>query len=195
MGKGGLRFGAGRPGYRAKADQLCRVNVCDLRKHGRLQSDGAFPWSWSNRGRTVATITIRVIAGQTITLTYRITIDDKAEDYSIPVRLLKCPCNYGGSRYWFGCPFCAKRVGVLYLRFKRFACRHCQQVAHTSQSEDSHARQWRKTAKLDARLGVGQQRPKGMRYTTYDRLHERLFECELRREELLEAMMPASFRG
>jgi hypothetical protein len=194
MGSGGPRTGAGRPAHRAKAEQLCRISVNGLRRTGRLQIDGEFPWSWRAGNQPAGSMTICVTAGERLAFKYRMTSDGQSRDYSIPVKLLTSACNYGGSRYWFGCPICAKRVGVLYLRFKRFACRHCQQVAHSSQSEDAHGRTWRETWRLEARLGPNGKRPKGMRHATYYRLRERLIDCEIRREELF-VVMAAPYLG
>ena len=69
------------------------------------------------------------------------------------------------------------------MRAGRFACRHCQRVAYSSQSEDVLQRTWLKQRKLEARLGEDwQQRPKGMRHATYERLLDRLHDCEVQRD-------------
>jgi hypothetical protein len=48
------------------------------------------------------------------------------------------PCNYGGLRPWFSCMNCGRRVAVLYLRGKYFACRHCHDLTYLScQESDS----------------------------------------------------------
>jgi hypothetical protein len=48
------------------------------------------------------------------------------------------PCNYGGHRPWLICMHCGRRVAVLYLRGKYFACRHCQDLTYQScQGSDS----------------------------------------------------------
>ena len=69
------------------------------------------------------------------------------------------------------------------MRAGRFACRHCQRVSYASQSNDMLDRMWRKQSKIEARLGAHWQRPKGMRYKTYDRLMKELLACEDRREQ------------
>ena len=61
--------------------------------------------------------------------------------------------------------------------------RHCQRVAYSSQSEDVMARTWREQRRIETRLGDDWQRPKGMRQRTYERLMDRLAECEQRRDE------------
>ncbi len=47
--------------------------------------------------------------------------------------LTSTPCYFGGERYWFLCPFCGDRVGVLYLGGKKFGCRRCYNLAYKSQ--------------------------------------------------------------
>ncbi|MDT3677874.1 MAG: hypothetical protein ROZ64_03435 [Burkholderiaceae bacterium] len=100
------------------------------------------------------------------------------------IAIQRTPCNYGGSRPWFACPRCARRVGVLYLR-SGFACRRCSRVAYASQSEDALGRIWRKQRRAEARLGERWKRPKGMHETTHQRLMAVILECEQRRDAAL----------
>ena len=64
-------------------------------------------------------------------------------------------CNYGGKRPWFVCPVfnCRKRAAILYLVTEGFRCRHCAQLAYSSQYENSALRAMRKAKKLRAKLG------------------------------------------
>lgn len=62
-------------------------------------------------------------------LVYR--LPDGVHDYSISITTMYC--NYGGFRYWFSCPGCGRRVGVLYLRSGLFTCRHCSNIVYESQ--------------------------------------------------------------
>jgi hypothetical protein len=43
------------------------------------------------------------------------------------------PCNYGGLRYWFLCPSCGTRRGVLYFDCGGFECRECADLNYRSQ--------------------------------------------------------------
>lgn len=45
------------------------------------------------------------------------------------------PCNYGGERYWFLCPLCYRRVGVLYKKGDYFRCRHCHDLTYASKNQ------------------------------------------------------------
>ena len=41
-------------------------------------------------------------------------------------------CRFGGRRYWFECPTCLKRVGVLYKDGDSFECRKCLDLDYLS---------------------------------------------------------------
>lgn len=60
-------------------------------------------------------------------------------------------CNYGGSRYWWQCPKCGRRVGVLYAlpwKFKEWACRHCHEAVHESSKTGVYKRECNKSMNL-----------------------------------------------
>lgn len=182
MGKGGQRWGAGRPGYRIKGEQLKRLDVRTWAKLGYLSRVNVFSWGWSRDGESTGSIAISVESSTALSLQYMVTHDDERRTINDRVQLSHSPCNLGGSRPWFNCPRCARRVALLYLRSGRFACRHCQRVAYSSQSEDAMGRTWLKQRKLEARLGEGWRRPKAMRLATYQRLIDRLHDCEEQRD-------------
>lgn len=58
-------------------------------------------------------------------------------DYKVP--LVETVCHFGGTRYWFQCSLfkngkhCGRRVGVLYKGGDWFGCRHCYELAYSSQ--------------------------------------------------------------
>ena len=70
------------------------------------------------------------------------------------MRIVRTPCNLGGSRAWFICPAvgCGRRVAILYGG-GIFACRHCYQLAYASAREDVCDRAARRADRLRARLG------------------------------------------
>ena len=182
MARGGMRWGAGRPAHKLKAEQLQRVDVRDWHRRGYLSRARAFTWRWNRGGEPSGSIGVYVESPTVLLLRYTATINDERRDVCERVSLTYRACTFGGSRPWFNCPRCSRRVAVLYMRSGRFACRHCQRVAYSSQSDDTLDRMWRKQAKLEARLDDDWQRPKGMRRHTYERLVDRLEECEERRD-------------
>ncbi len=55
--------------------------------------------------------------------------------------------NYGGSQWWFRCPGCNRRVGVLYMPDERadLACRTCHDLTYRSvQTHDKRVDYYRK---------------------------------------------------
>jgi hypothetical protein len=111
------------------------------------------------------------------------------------LRLETTACHFGGERTWFRCPCCARRVALVYIRWSRFACRRCNQIAYRSQSEDACGRSWIKQSRVEARLAPNWQRPAGMRKTTYTRLMATVMECEAIRDEWIERHALRLFPG
>jgi len=183
MGKGGARFGAGRPAYRVKAEHLQRIAVGDWARQGYLRGACSFSWGWNRGGVPSGSIGVQVHSADNLTLRYALTQEGVARDVAERITITRTACPYGGARPWFHCPRCARRVAVLYMRQGYFACRHCQRVAYSSQSCGTLDRTWIKQRKIEARMGDDWQRPKGMRQRTYNALLDKLADCEARRDE------------
>lgn len=177
-----MRYGAGRPSYKVKAEHLQRVEIGRWHRGGYLRAGQSFTWRWHRGDEPTGSIGVLVHAADSLALQYMVGSDGQRRDGSQTIRLARTACNYGKSRPWFVCPVCQRRAGVLYMRAGRFACRHCQRVSYSSQSDDMLDRMWRKQAKLEARLCDGWTRPKGMRQFTYERLIAALANCEERRD-------------
>lgn len=188
MGRGGHRWGAGRPGWHVKAEHCLRLDVRALARR-KLLSAGSFSWHWSDgySGERIGSIGI-FADGHRLSLSYSFNGSLRGES----VRIERTACTFGGTRPWLACPRCQRRVAVLMMRGGRFVCRPCGGVVYASQSEDGIARTWRRQRKLEARLGDDWERPKGMHRATHAQLIESLIGCESAREESLAAMM-ASF--
>jgi hypothetical protein len=71
--------------------------------------------------------------GSQITVQY----EWRGEQMSEEVHFDWTPCNYGGHRPWLICMDCGRRVAVLYLRGKYFACRHCLDLTYRSCQESA----------------------------------------------------------
>lgn len=185
MGRGGTRWGAGRPAAHGKIEHCLRLDVRKLACRHLLE--GAwFTWQWSDSDTKEVRGTIGVKTdGRTVRLNY--TVDGKPTEQTIA--LSKTACTYGGSRPWFLCPVGGERVAVLYMRAGRFACRHCQRLAYGSQSDDEIGRMWRKQSKIENRLGTNWRKPKGMHEATHQRLRSAIIDLEMRREDVLEFEM------
>ena len=126
---------------KATADESCRLKMSYLKQRGMLtkeESAERISWTSSMTGKTTT-----IIVGVYLTddpfaiLMYSVTDrDGNKTDYNNEVSLVTTPCNLGGVRYWFLCPLCYSRVGVLYLPpgEVRFACRHCNNLSYWSRN-------------------------------------------------------------
>ena len=186
MGTGGMRYGAGRPVQRVKAEHCKQLDVRRWQREGLLRAGVVGSWVWNDSltGARLASIGYSVGSGF-VNLNY--TVNDKASNQRIA--LTDSSCNYGGVRQWFVCPVRGERVAVLFLRAGRFACRHCQRVAYASQSDTALGRTWRKQAKAEAKLGPNWLRPMGMHFATRERLVSIILDCEERRDNALSSFL------
>jgi len=177
-------YGSGRSGDRVYTSDVLNLSVSTLKRLGYLGGEvismsGTLHW---NRGGE------RISSVSCETSLNRLTLRYKANEQSIndTIRLEETPCNYGGSRKWFTCPHCGKRVGVLYLRGSLFRCRDCQGLHYASQSESSYDRIARRVHKVRDKLGndgaLLARKPKGMHWKTF----ERLWKQELALEEQID---------
>lgn len=186
--KGGSRWGAGRPASRPKTTNAVRLDVRRLASEGLLAPGQSMTWRWSN-GQT-ATCTIEADA---LRLTYRYEFSNGPRDIEARIPLTQTPCHLGGSRTWFGCPRCGRRIATLYL-WGWPSCRTCARMSYPSQSEDALGRSWRRTHKLQTQLAGGDRewnyrRPKGMRKATFERLRLAYWHEEEVRDMALAAFM------
>ncbi|MFN8866718.1 MAG: hypothetical protein ACK51G_05935 [Pseudomonadota bacterium] len=184
---GGSRCGAGRSGWRAKAEGSLRLDLRQFKQRGLLFPGSDFTWRWryGSGGESAGNIGVRIGQCQ---VALQFSINGKNASHAVD--LDRTACTFGGSRQWFGCPRCHRRCLVLYLCGVAFLCRLCSGVAYTSQSEDVIGRSWRRQQRLEARLGPDGARPKRMHRATYERLQAAMLGCEERREGELARLLP-----
>ena len=113
----------------------------------------------------------------------RLDYSFRGKSYGYDVGITTSSCHYGNYRYWFICPHCGKRVGVLYCA-GLYVCRQCIGANYATQLMQPIDKLFSKVAKIRHRLqwqqGIAHghgSRPKGMHQTTYDRLvaeHDRI---------------------
>lgn len=192
MARGGMRYGAGRPGHKIKNNQCLSLDVRRLKRAGMLAEGADRAWVWRNSetGERTASIGCNVAHG-------RLALDFTCNGAPIAQRvgLTRTACHKGGARAWFVCPCCERRVAVLFFRWKRFACRHCNQVAYRSQSEDACGRAWLRQSRIEEKLGPDWQRPKHMHHATYERLWQAVVDCEQVRDEWIAGMVSRLLPG
>jgi hypothetical protein len=174
--------GSGRrwhDGSKGTAESYRSIDARWMKREGMLTPGAERRITWSRRGEVYASVHISAELGRMV-LTHR--WKDGGGDWaqeSYPVSLTTTPCHLGGKRHWFCCPIpgCGKRVAVIYCRAV-FACRTCHQLAFSSQREDEADRSRRKADRIRDRLGWPRGlwngshwgKPKGMHWSTYERL-------------------------
>ncbi len=130
-----------------EAEWTNSLKISWLKKHGYLDGgykSGGIKWTYS--GGKKNDIGFYITTGSNddnIILHYTQTnrSTGEKEDMNYVIKLTTTPCNYGGKRYWFICPLikngkrCGRRVGVLFNIGKWFGCRHCGDIAYSSQMQ------------------------------------------------------------
>lgn len=175
-------FGSGKKFGADCTEDFRSIDIKVWQCEGFLNSERYFDWQWLRNGEKIAAISIKVEALQLRLIYSYCRNGDDWESLDYPVRLQTTTCNYGGLRYWFTCPAvgCGRRVAMLYLGGKYFACRHCYQLVYQSQRETKSIRGYRGADKIRVILGwepgianpIGK-KPKGMHWRTYNRMMEK----------------------
>ncbi len=174
-------------------DNFHRWDIKKLIKEGALKegqyNSGGWQWYEERYGKKTVISTIRYIIDASGSSSYaqvKYKNKNSQESFDYKIHLATTNPNYGGKRWWFICPIagCGKRVGVLYMGSKYFACRHCYNVAYPSQNEPQHYRMLRKAQAIHMRLGGSGctdewvRKPKYMHQKTFDRLINEMEHCE-----------------
>ena len=138
-----------------EAEDTKTIQVWFLSKHGYFKGNtyGTITWTrsgmWGESKSSVSVQSIMSNPDKSIRITYTQTNRDNNEEknFSYQIPLVTTPCNFGGVRYWFICPwyksgiYCGRRVGVLYKSGNYFACRHCNELTYHSRNENRRS-QW-----------------------------------------------------
>jgi hypothetical protein len=125
---------------KATVEESLDLSVYDLKRRSMLTGHAAVEITWvsSRSGKESTVIVIVEITDEPhVIFAYTLTgRDGQQNDYGQRVSLTTTPCNYGGERYWFECPSCYTRVGVLYLApgDVHFGCRHCNNLTYRSRN-------------------------------------------------------------
>lgn len=109
------------------------------------------------------------------------------EEFPVPedgVVVCSIPCNYGGLRYFYVCPFCRKRYRHLYItqgkKHPRLLCRKCRYLSYRTQSENKCNRLATKLVKLlylyrlKNKPITTKDKPKGRHKRTFKRIIKKL---------------------
>lgn len=152
-----------------------------LKRGGALKPGTIHQISHLRRGKLTGSIALEAHEGK-VTLAYCFGRDgEEFETRVYDIHLTQTPCGLGGERLWFLCPTptCRRRVAILYGH-RTYVCRTCRGLAYPSQREDACDRAGRRADKIRSRLGwkpgilntPSWKKPKGMHWTTFERLVE-----------------------
>ncbi len=174
-GWGGVRAGAGRPGYSVHVESFRSLDARAMQREGLFQQSWSGLWWWKDpvSMKTNASIQVRT-TNTTLWISYQIGGQQIGESFSIR----KLPCYFGGYRVVLECPRCHRQSSILYIRFQLFRCRTCHGLTYESQSEGKLGRLAIKRHKLATSLSERGDRPHGMHSSTYTKLRSALLEID-----------------
>ncbi|MBT6340861.1 MAG: hypothetical protein HOJ48_16350 [Desulfobacula sp.] len=156
------------------AESSLPLDIRELKRKGLLTPGGTITTKWSRGGNVHSSIGA-IVYKDHLLLRYTHKKTDVVEQN---VFFTYTPCNYGGERIWFQCPFCGRRCAVIYSYGKYFACRICCNLTYETCNETPRDRRFSKADKLRKRIGAEPGsfnplpyfKPKGMHQTTWDRI-------------------------
>lgn len=176
-------FGSGRSGWHRKAEDMLCLNVHAVHRRGFLAPGASCLWTWTWTTGDKASIGLQALAGA-LRLDFKVRSGGEDwRDVAQVVDLEHTPCHYGGTRPWFRCPRCGRRVAKLYGG-TAFWCRQCHGLAYRSQAETYEDRCFRRANKLRQRIGCEPGavhlliKPKWMRWPTFDGIAHEVRELE-----------------
>jgi hypothetical protein len=157
-----------------KTSQCRKIDIRDMKRSGLielLELDGWVNFHWKEFASPVTVMAV----DQGLTISHR---DRHGMEIKSLIPILRTDCHMNGSRPWFGCPVCGRRVAILYSVFaSKFACRTCFNLAYPSQSEGAENRAIRRYNTIRRRLGWKPgflngygDKPTGMHWRNFKRL-------------------------
>jgi hypothetical protein len=182
-------YGSGRSRFRLLVEEARRLDVQVWARDRLLEPGTRFVCSWRNdRTETEASIGVRVHEWY-VDLDY--AVDGEPRGHA--VHLSRSPCHFGGRRTWFNCPGCHRHTARLYLRWGKFRCRRCQRMGYYVENQDYGQRLWIKAERIERKLGPNLTRPKRMRDATYQRLAQRYWDTQERRDAWFDVRLMRRF--
>lgn len=168
-----------------------RVDIRFMRKQGMLKAGYSGTLSWTCRNESNGGINFTCDEDFLILSFQSCRNGGEWEPVKQKIFFDTTPCNYGGTRKWFLCPGCNRRVGILSGQWKLFCgqwklflCRHCCDLSYISQSQCKLDRQISQKHKLGRRIfedyenGNGWQKKKWMHQKTFELLKDRYYELD-----------------
>jgi len=187
---GGFMGGSGSGSWyrwntKSTAESQKRINIFWLKKNKSLNPGSSGSLSWSCRGEQSGSIGYRMKENSMVLIYKHRQRDGEWEEVEQIIPFDWTSCHFGGKRIWFKCPFCKRRVAIIYGTGKYFACRKCNNLTYQSCNEPDFQRMLDKAYKLKEKLGgeagletLMPSKPKGMHKKTYQKLLEEIERLE-----------------
>lgn len=188
-------YGYGGKKSKSSTSDCMAIDIRVLQRAKRLTPGEAITWSWTTKSRgkvTNSSIGIKVLTTDQLELIYTRTSNGVKTPVNDFVFLCFSGTNYGKDRAWFSCPWCSKRVALLYMSGSSFLCRHCHNLTYRSCQESGNAilmkeRKMNRVLtilKNDKKSGFdamyyNPRRPKGMHWSTWMRLKREFEDVQL----------------
>lgn len=149
---------------RATTEEMKSISIPFLKEHGYMDTNRWGTITWSRGDEQAGNISMYSFENipksgksvKTVTVSYTRTDYNTGErkHYNYDIELLTTECFFGDRRYWFKCPNCGRRVGVLYLG-ETFACRKCYNLTYDSCNVDRRGSVYifRRALELDEKIG------------------------------------------
>jgi len=128
-------YGSGRQRERPLAEELPALRVRDLRHAIRAVTSGGSGHQtimWTQSGRTIFRLHCMIVAYAPGALRLLLAPSEREAFASESLALSATPQHLGGQRWWFLCPACARRAGMLFLHVQHWRCRRCIQISYQS---------------------------------------------------------------
>lgn len=164
-----------------KIESCPSVNVLEWKRLGYLRGHLIFARTWSCGGEPVKRLICEATPRYVILRSEEDVLGGRRKQR---VDIVWTPCHFGGERPWMVCQgtsskeLCGRRVTRLFCVDSLFACRRCHRLAYASQHQPEDERNAQTAEKIRMRLAREDdvsdefpQKPKGMHWRTYNRLH------------------------
>jgi len=182
-------FGSGQyyhSSSKVTTEECKRIDIRWLKKNGYMIPNTKGSLSWNRRGKPSGNINYIMLEDRMV-LNFKYLVNDS--DWQVVQETIyfdKTRCNYGGTRQWFFCPGCGRRIAILYNNQPLFLCRKCAHVIYGSQQESELDQLARKAKKIRHKLDIGDTdlydpdklsegtywKPKNMHWKTFKRLKQ-----------------------
>lgn len=111
------------------------ISVSNLKRDGMFRAERVCKVrEWHSFMGVERVVVLADAENKAIVFTYRFIKAFNPEERFFFARFVTTSCHFGGIRYWYQCPLCRRRSGVLYIVAEHLACRVCHNLTYRSQN-------------------------------------------------------------